>query len=164
MHSVRRIYDSHLKDFLREWLEDGVFPIDPGKFLLLTDNEVTVSLFEAARDKKAKGHDPARRIVKREHFKLVYERNEADIKINPEAAKAVYSSLCEKYGEENVKIDKYKEESIKQDFPVRKDDGRIVSSIVESDVLNHLPITAFEYVFIRPDLEIEAKEFFKLNR
>ena len=48
-HPVRRIYDIHLKDFLKTWLPDGQFPIEVEPHLLRTDNEVTVALLAAAR-------------------------------------------------------------------------------------------------------------------
>jgi HD superfamily phosphohydrolase len=41
IHPVRRIYDIHLKDFLKNWLPGGWFSTKLGKHLVLTDNEVT---------------------------------------------------------------------------------------------------------------------------
>ena len=39
-HSVRRIYDIHLKDFLKEWLSSGHFRTTLKDYLKLTDNEI----------------------------------------------------------------------------------------------------------------------------
>jgi HD superfamily phosphohydrolase len=36
-HPVRRIYDIHLKDFLKEWLSGGAFPT--GVLVLLRHND-----------------------------------------------------------------------------------------------------------------------------
>ena len=47
-HPVRRIYDIHLRDFLKERLDDGVFSTDLEGHLRMTDNEVTAALREAA--------------------------------------------------------------------------------------------------------------------
>ncbi|HAG11109.1 MAG TPA: hypothetical protein DCK76_06960 [Desulfotomaculum sp.] len=68
-HHVRRIYDIHLKDFLIEWLPEGRFPINIEELLKITDNEVLAALLAAARIESGKGYGPARRIVKREHYK-----------------------------------------------------------------------------------------------
>ena len=48
-HSVRRIYDIHLKDFLKLWLPDGKYPIAVARHLEFTDNEVTAAILEASR-------------------------------------------------------------------------------------------------------------------
>src|SRR5436853_514966 len=74
-HPVRRIYDVHLMEFLREWLPDGAFPTAVDQHLRLTDNEVTAALLEAAFDPSKVGHTHACRIILREHFKVLYERN-----------------------------------------------------------------------------------------
>jgi HD superfamily phosphohydrolase len=75
-HHVRRAYDIHLKDFLKDWLA-GPFPTGIEGHLRLTDNEVMAALLEAARDDSLGGHLHAKRFVERQHFKKLYERNPA---------------------------------------------------------------------------------------
>lgn len=82
LHPIRRIYDIHLKDFLVLWLKGGKFSINLEQHLKMTDNEVLVEMQKAAYDENHPSHDPARRIIKREHFKVLYERNPNDLKIN----------------------------------------------------------------------------------
>lgn len=123
------IYDIHLKDFLKEWLSSEYFHTALKDHLELTDNEILTELFRAARDESLKGHDPARRIVDREHFKLLYQRNPKDIEKNPDAAKAIFKAASEKFGEENMRIDRYKQSSKGHEFPVLTGDERIVSSL-----------------------------------
>ena len=48
-HHVRRAYDIHLKDFLKDWLA-GYFPTTTEDHLRYTDNEVMAALLAAARD------------------------------------------------------------------------------------------------------------------
>ena len=72
-HRTRRIYDFHLRQFLEEWLEGGVFSVDLKKHLRLSDIQVWNGIMQAAEDSNADGHAPARRIVERKHFKLVHE-------------------------------------------------------------------------------------------
>ena len=95
-HPVRRIYDIHLKDFLKAWLPGGRFPTDVPSLLKMTDNEVSAALLRAARDKTHPGHAPARRIVRREHFQLLYQRNPDDLARNPEAGRAVFRAAAGK--------------------------------------------------------------------
>jgi HD superfamily phosphohydrolase len=49
-HHVRRAYDIHLKDFLKEWLEGAFFPTSVEQHLQLTDNEVTAAMLHASRE------------------------------------------------------------------------------------------------------------------
>lgn len=163
-HPVRRIYDIHLKDFLKNWLPDGKFPTSVEPFLALTDSEVIAALLEASRDPKHPGHDPARRIIGHKHYKLLYKRNPADVQTNIQAGDAVFKSASARFGEHVVRGDFYKEKGGIPDFPVKLKDGRIVSSLVISDTLRYLPVAAFDYVFIREDLLKEAKEWLEKNR
>lgn len=162
-HPVRRIYDIHLKDFLLEWLTGGKFPTDIEDHLKLTDNEVLAALLDAARDISKNGHDPARRIVKREHYRKLYEKNPEDMRINPEAGRLIYDALRSEYGEEAVRRDPYTAKNSAIEFPVLRTDGRIFSSYDLSETMQRLPIAAFEYIFIRPDLVKEADEWLKKN-
>ena len=45
-HHVRRIYDIHLKDFLKKWLPNGMFTTSIEDILQITDNEVSSELFQ----------------------------------------------------------------------------------------------------------------------
>jgi len=98
-HPIRRIYDIHLKDFLKDWLPDGRFSTDVDHHLSLTDNEVISALRIAASDSEKQGHKHASRIINRKHFKELYERNPEDVAINlqfPAACCGV--TLCAKLG------------------------------------------------------------------
>ncbi len=163
-HHVRRIYDIHLRDFLKKWFPGGYLPIEIEKHLQMTDNEISVELFKAARDEKHSGHDPARRIINREHFRLLYQRNPNDITKNPEAGKLIFDAACKKFGEANVRYDTYKQKGSGLNFPVLSIDGRIASSLAMSEVLKTVPIVAVDYVFINPDYRKEAEKWLKEKR
>ena len=160
-HDVRRIYDIHLKDFLKEWLPNGTFSTDPADHIRLTDNEVTAALMEAARDSSSKGHDAARRIVERQHFRLLYERNPADIARNPGAARQVFESASKQFGAGDVRLDSYRQKGSSADFPVLCDNKDIQSSLVMSEVLRQVPLVAVEYVFIAPEQREKAMTWLK---
>lgn len=146
-HPVRRVYDIHLKDFLKEWLEGGAFSIVIPRHLGITDNEVTSALLAATGDESKQGHMHARRIIKREHFKLLYERNPNEVKFNPEAGQAVFDALCAQFGHEFFRHDRYHQKSGSPDFPVKMRDGQIFSSLAISEALNVMPVVSVDYVF-----------------
>jgi HD superfamily phosphohydrolase len=87
-HKVRAIYDLHLIDFLKEWLEGGRFKAEAEDHLRMTDNEVLAAMVLASVDENAPGHRPASLIMNRRHFKLVYERTrpDAEVLLKPEVA------------------------------------------------------------------------------
>jgi len=163
-HPVRRIYDIHLKDFLKDWLPSGMFSTDIEKFLSITDNEVSVAFLKAAFDYSTQGHSHARRIVRREHFKCLYERNPNDIKINPEAGQAIFEALCQQFKADLFRHDRYSQKGGAPDFPVRMRDGRIVSSLAVSEVLNNVPVLSVDYVFAERDIFDRAEQWLKGNR
>jgi hypothetical protein len=162
-HSIRRIYDIHLRDFLKEWLPNGYFHTALLDHLQINDNTILTELFKAADDVTLNGHDPARRIANREHFKLLYQRNPRDVNKNPDSAKAVFEAACDKFGVNNVRNDNYKQRGNGHEFPVITDDNQILSSLELSDTLKNVPIVAVDYVFINPDLYQDAQKWKKEN-
>lgn len=163
-HAIRRIYDKHLIDFLKDWLDEGVFPIELEDHLALTDNEVTSALLDAAFDHTKAGHLHARRIIKREHFKQVYERNPSDVETNPEAGEAVFAALTDRFGAKFFRHDRYQQQSGPPDFPVRLRNEDIVSSLAISDTLNSVPVVSVDWVFVDRAKRDEAAEWLSNNR
>ncbi|AKB43528.1 HD domain-containing protein [Methanosarcina vacuolata] len=164
LHPVRRIYDIHLREFLKTWLQNGVFPIEIEKHLQMTDNEVFVELFKATRDQNHRGHEHAERIVNRNHFKLLDSRNPEDISKNPEAPKAIFNGLCNVFGKKNVSYDTYKQGGGYFDFPVYvKNNRRTVSARYISNVLSKIPI-AIDFIYINPDCRSTATKWLNDNR
>jgi uncharacterized protein len=163
-HPIRRIYDIHLKDFLGSWLPGGRFPIRVEDHLRITDNEVTSALITAASDPTKPGHDPAMRIISRQHFRVLYQRHPDDIARNPDAGVAVFEAAQRQFGSENVRYDKYTQGGGAPDFPVLANDGRVNSSISRSEVIEKLPVVAIDYVFIVPERRSEAEKWLRDNR
>ena len=162
-HQVRRIYDIHLKDFLKRWLPKGCFSTDLVDHLNMTDNEVTTSYLAAARDPQNNAHDPARRIVQREHYRLLYQRNPDDVAINPEAALAITEAARCRFGADSVQYDSYRERNRGIDFPVLTHDGRVVSCLALSDTLARVPVVAVDFVYIAPRFRDDAARWLKEN-
>jgi uncharacterized protein len=161
-HSTRRIYDIHLKEFMKEWLPGGYFPTEIDKHIGITDNEVTAGIWKAASDATEKGSVPAKRIVGREHFRQVYEPNSSDQKtLDP--GKRVYEALVELYGADNVRRDTYAQKGASYNFPVFTKAGEIDSSLL-SETLSKVPIFSVDRVYVSTAVRQEADQWLKKNR
>ncbi len=160
LHSVRRAYDLHLKEFLSQWLKGGKFSTEPEEFLELSDTEVLTAIRKESRN----GLESASRISNRKHFKVAYERNPADQNLNIEASEFVYRALIKEFGEHNVKLDSYEPSGNVIDFPVLQADLRIESSTGLSELLRRIPTAAVGFVFVDPTIRPEAEEFVRQNR
>jgi uncharacterized protein len=163
-HHVRRIYDIHLRDFLSKWLPEGNYSTTIPDHLRMTDNEVWSALSSAEQDEHLLGHESAKRIVRRKHFKRLYERNPEDLKISLSPAKAIYDAAVEKFGQENIRLHLYNKSGGAPDFPVITFDGRVVHSLQLSEVLQKIPATTVNTVFIDPELYGPAETWLKENR
>lgn len=163
-HPVRRIYDIHLKDFLKQWLPAGRYPTAVAEHLSLSDNEVMAAVLAASRDIAAPGHDPARRIAGREHFKLIYQRQPTDLDITLEPGKAVLQAAARKFGPENVRRDYGLGKGREPNFPVQPKEGSIASAMVMSEPLRQLPVASFDYVFVSPEVYSKARAWMASHR
>jgi HD superfamily phosphohydrolase len=159
-HPTRLIYDQHLKDFLKGWMGDNRFPTDVAGHLALTDAEIIVELRKAARDAAAPGHDPARRIIDRDHFRVVYQRRPGDTTFD---VRALFDAACEQFGAENVRYAGGPKRG-GADFPVRDRDGSSVSALSLSPVLDQLPVSHNQYVFAAPEVRKDASAWLSSER
>lgn len=150
-HRTRRIYDIHLKDFLKAWLEPkgGFLPDKPEEHLKLTDNEVLAAIHDSSRGTDPKLRELALRIVDRgKRFSLVYEPTPDELAINADASAQVGAWLGETYGVEAVRRDQYGKPTTPFDFPVMERDQNVVSSTGVSEVLGNVPTSRFDFVFL----------------
>lgn len=161
-HPVRQAYNLHLQQFFERWLDGGKFSTDLDDHVRLTDNEVLTAIADAARNPDAPGHDPARRIIERDHFKLAYDRTPDEAAVNPAAGLAIKAALETKYGPENVLHHTGGGGGGNVDFPVRLLDGSVESSLALSKTLKNLPATRTDRVWITPELVEQARTW--LNR
>jgi len=162
-HPVRRVYDHHLVTFIKAALPGGRFSLDLHEHLNLTDNELTADLLLAARTPSHKGYVPARLIVEREHFKLVYERNPADLTLNTDAAAIFTEALISQFPDTPVYCNSYRERSRAIDFPVWTRGG-VCSALALSEILQRLPVVAFDYIFIAHEKKVETERWLRENR
>lgn len=162
-HHIRRIYDIHLKEFLKEILEGNLLLSKPIDLLTITDNEISQAIRKASDNTNEKGHIHAKRIWCREHFKLLHEVTLKEQE-HMEFGKKLFRAACDEFGSENLYHD---EESKKQtndlDFPVSDIDGTIHHSYHLSKTLEKIPPNSIEYIFINPTLRDEARRW-KLDK
>jgi len=161
LHHIRRIYDIHLKDFLKGYFKketgNPYIPTEPTEFLKYKDSLIFSEIYSSS-DTKAK------RISRREHFKLIYERNAQDINLNPDAVEVLTDALKEEFGEENVRKDVYEEEGGISDFPVIDRNNNIVNAFSESEVLEKIPRTIVGYIFVNPQIKSRVKQWLEENK
>lgn len=159
-HRARRIYDIHLKDFLREWLKDkgGLLPHEPAEHIKLTDAEVMTGISEAARGSEEPLRTLARRIVERgQRFTVAFSPSPQERAINVDAGKQVAAALSQRYAPEAVRHDRYSKQTAPFDFPVLRRDDQVVSSTGMSEVLGEVPTARFDYVFLDQQHTADAK-------
>lgn len=163
-HPVRRIYDKHLKEFLQAWLPDGRLSTRVEDHLRVTDSDVLSAIRSCDGDEAKSGHDYARRIARREHFRLVYEMNPADQEVNPNSVDLVEKALNEKFGADHVRRDTYIPEVEGVDFPIYTRDGRILSSLSMSKTLQRVPDFAVDCLYVDPQIRNEAESWLAERR
>ncbi len=163
-HPVRRIYDIHLRDFLKRWLGDSMAAANPSSLLVITDVQVMNTMMEAARASDHPCHELACLIMDRKHFRLAYQLNSEDRRLHPEPGRVMFNALQDKFGQEHVRRDAYTEKRGVLDFPVLERNGRIVSSMLNSRVLQNLPTVEVDFVFADPQNIDEAKNWLEDSR
>jgi HD superfamily phosphohydrolase len=163
-HPVRRAYDILLMEFLEEWLPNGRFSTEVSEHLKLSDNEVLSAIHSAAREPTAKGHEAAKRILNRGHYRVLYQSNRTDKDQALDSALRIERAASQKFGADAVRADYIKQRSRGVDFPVEMRGGRIQSSLSESDTLGQVPTYSTDYVLIRPDKREAADLWLKGSR
>jgi HD superfamily phosphohydrolase len=163
-HPIRVIYDIHLIDFLKLWLDNGVYSVDLESHLNMTDNEVLAAMRAATLDTQHPAHDPAARILNRTHFKALYQRSAADLELTPEPGKAVFAWAQAQYGEDAVRHRSPNKSVGAFEFPVSMPDGSVASSTAVSETLRHLPSNSLDFVFIDPEKVDDARKRLRAER
>jgi HD superfamily phosphohydrolase len=162
-HPTRRIYDLHLKEFLKEWLPGGSFPTEVNEHIRFSDNEVTAGMGKAAADPSEKSHVLAKRIVSREHFRWIYEPSSSD-QSTLEPAKNVFDALVAKFGADHVRRDAYAQKGASYDFPVYTKSEEIDSSLALSPTLSQVPTFSVDRVYVSTSIRDEAEHWVAENR
>lgn len=163
-HPIRRIYDIHLTEFLQQWLPEGRYPTAVEEHLRLTDNEVLVAMARAAEDPSQPGHDAAKAIMRRQHFKLVYQASREDFAVHPDPGLAVLEALEERFPRGRFHRDKVVQKGAAPNFPVQRRGGEVAWSLSLSPLLNQVPNLVVDYVFADRSVADEAKRWVHRHR
>jgi HD superfamily phosphohydrolase len=148
LHSIRRVYDIHLCDFLQGWLSGGRFPVNTEKHLKITDAEVLAGIRKLSGLPKSANHLLAKRIQCREHFRMFYSASPSDRaggKLVPGGL--VARAARERFGDDVIRYDYVPPKASAPNFPVRRYDGSIESSLKLSQLLEGLPVTEIDTVY-----------------
>jgi hypothetical protein len=160
MHPIRRVYDIHLKDFLKSWIAGRFFSTDLAVHLALTDSEVLSAIGAASRWDKSPHHVFARRIQFREHFRRFYSASPADRdggKLIP--GKAIAQAAEQEFGPDLIRHDYYPPKIPAPEFPVRRFDGDIESSLKLSSILKSMPPIEVDTVYCDKSVHDKAIEW-----
>ena len=163
-HHVRRIYDVHLKEFLQAWLPNGKFSVGVKDHLQMTDSEVLTALRSAAKDPAVPGHEPARRICERNHFRHLYQRNAIDQEVSMFSVDKVEQALKSQFDSSKFRRDTHRPQNQQFSFPVFSRGERIQDSVTMSDTFKRPQTFAVDYVFVEPRLRDEAKRWLESNK
>jgi len=163
-HHVRRIYDLHLKEFILDARGGQGYPAEPDELLRLTDNEVMAQMLAACHDQGAAGHDAARSILQRQHFRRVYSPSPADRGLCLDCGDRVADALRERLGDDKIRRDYGKPTGGSEEFAVQLASGEVASSISLSQIIDQMPAVWPDYVFVEPGLAEKARSFIRENR
>ena len=162
-HHVRIAYNEHLKDFLIEYLEEKEgkpqFPTDVDNYLNYTDSLILSEIYKRTKNKELVGHEKAKRIANREHYKKIYKKNLADISetcLNP--VRCIYDYLSDIFGTENVKIFEKADTGGILDFLIVNTKDEIKNSTNYSELVKKMPTINVGYVLINKKYRDEAEK------
>jgi len=148
LHPIRRAYDIHLVDFLKGWLTGGRFSTKLEKHLDITDVEVLTSIRKAYAKAGSANHLLARRIQCREHFRVCYSASPTDKsggKLVP--GKTIAEAAETNFGKAAIRYDYIPPKSSAPNFPVRRYDGIVESSLKLSPILEKMPAVQVDTVY-----------------
>jgi hypothetical protein len=93
-----------------------------------TDRQRSAAMRKAADAPLAPGHDPARRILRRDFYRVLYSPSAEDRNITLKPTEAIYRAVVKEFGEEFFAKDTHLPEAKPMEFAVETDSGEIVSS------------------------------------
>ena len=169
-HPTRLAYNEHLKDFLKAWLPNGVFPVDVDGHLSRDDADVLAEIKRATDDPDHPGHVPAKRIVTRNHFKKAYEKKPSpkniddvggdragDVAALADAAKA-------QFGADKIAYGAPPGNKTPPDFAVLEGDGQSVWAKGLSEIMQKLPESPDEFVLADQEIRSDVSRWLEAHR
>lgn len=163
-HKIRIIYDTHLIDFLKEWLPGGRFKPDIDYHLSLTDSEIIAAMRKADYDGNMAGHRWARRLARRKHFRVLDPGRPQDAGRNPQVAEAICRAAQAEFGADLVRAAHPPSRKTQLEFPVLMESGEVVSALSASEALRAIPVPAPGYVYADEEILDKATKWLQKHR
>ena len=155
-HPTRRIYDIHLRDFLKSWLPSGRFSTKLQKHLRMSDAEVLSAIRKADSEVTSPHHELARRIERREHFRALYNSSLIDKEDGKFiAGKALAEAAEKKFGKDAIRYDHIPAVVPASEFPVWHE-GKIESSLKLSQTLARMPGIRIDRIYCKKCVYADA--------
>lgn len=164
LHPVRRAYDLLLQGFMSSWIEGANALETCEDVLKISDSDLLVALKHASESPDVAGHEFARRINERRHFRTLYEPTQHELELSLNASETVLKAAQDQFGELDVQLDPVRTSSSELDFPVLRRAGQIESAAALSEVIAQVPTTSFERVMISPEKRDDANRWLCENR
>ncbi|MDE3095292.1 MAG: HD domain-containing protein [Chloroflexota bacterium] len=159
-HPIRVIYDRHLTDFIKAYLEErhgGYFPAELPAYIALTDVEIE-EVMQRDSEPWARISEPLRR---RTHYRLAREVHPDELAANPALFDKLEESVVNEFGND-VRVDAPTKEthSLKTGDLLVVDDGEVVDILVRSELIQRLPPTIWRgRVYAKKEREEEVSKF-----
>lgn len=151
LHDVRRVYDVHLKDYLKAWLPGGRYPSGWKELLKMTDTEVISAMRSDFADESSDRHATVARVIGRRHYRTVFEAKGDDFVKGEAMLIDMQDRLSNEIGADSVRRDWMKPKQEVNRFPVIDDENQVQDSILVSHVIAQIPPVGFGFVFVAPD-------------
>jgi len=164
LHHVRQVYDLHLADFLKSWLPNGKFGVDPADHLALSDNEVNSAMAKICIQPDTPGYEAAKCVMRRGHYRRIYEENFRDRSKNLEAFELIRTELEGRYTPEKIKWKRIAQKRQGKQFPVLMSSGDCENSINLSPTLESIPVVSSALIFVHPEVRDETISWLSTNR
>ena len=120
-----RSTEAPMTQFLKSYLNGGRLPENIQDFLNFTDNQILSDLQEATTNQGSMLHLCANRILSRDHFKLIYERNPIDSNVAVNSPDLIANAIRGKFGPDKIWFDKHEQRGGTLSIPVQLHDNRI---------------------------------------
>ena len=129
-----------------------------------TDNQILSALQDAAMSQSSKLHLYANRILGRDHFKRIYERNPIDSNLAVASPDLIAEAIRNKFGPNQIWFDEYEQRGGSLSIPVQLHDNRIAHSDLLSSVLMDVPKLAIGNVYAERGISGEVLEWIRINK
>lgn len=118
---------------------------------------------DAYREVNAPGHEAARCVLTRGHFRRIYEENFRDRQRNLQSFDLVKAALENKYGTARIKSKRIAQKKQGKQFPVLMSSGLVENSINLSATPESVPVVSSAILFVYPEIRDEAVSWLRTS-